>query len=65
MASTPLSNVEFWEAKFAQNMARDRKEHAALEAAGWHVIVIWECVAKKRMEALPSVIRKEETKNES
>ena len=63
-ASTPKSNVEFWNAKFARNVTRDRKEHAALEAAGWHVIVIWECEVKKRMEKLPSIIREEEAKNE-
>ena len=39
----PKSNVEFWQAKFDRNAARDKKEHVTLEAAGWHVIVIWEC----------------------
>ena len=33
-ASTPKSNVEFWNAKFERNVACDRKEHAALEAQG-------------------------------
>jgi len=63
-ASTPKSNVEFWTAKFQRNVSRDKMEHAALEAAGWHVIVIWECEVKKRMEELPSIIRKEEAKDE-
>ncbi len=48
----PKSNVEFWQAKFDRNVARDKKEHAALEAAGWHVIVIWECEVKKRLPEL-------------
>ena len=64
VATMPKSNVEFWQAKFERNVARDRKEHAALEAAGWHVIVIWECEVKKRVEALPSIIRNQETKDE-
>ena len=40
-----------------QYLARDKKEHAALEAAGWHVIVIWECEVKKRLPALASEIK--------
>ena len=33
-ATMPRSNVEFWQAKFDRNVARDKKERAALEAAG-------------------------------
>ncbi len=54
----PKSNVEFWQAKFDRNVARDKKEHAALEAAGWHVIVLWECEVKTRLEALAGEIRR-------
>jgi len=50
--STPKSNVEFWNAKFERNVARDRKEHAALEAAGWHVIVLWECEVKEKLSTI-------------
>ena len=39
-ATMPKSNVEFWQAKFDRNIARDNKEHAALEVTGWHVIVL-------------------------
>lgn len=56
-ASTPKSNVEFWTAKFERNVARDRKEHAALEAAGWHVIVLWECEIKSKLSVLANEIR--------
>lgn len=34
---------EFWNAKFARNMARDMKVQAELRATGWDVLVIWEC----------------------
>lgn len=63
-ATMPKSNVEFWQAKFDRNVARDKKEHAALEAAGWHVIVIWECEVKKRLDRLPFIIRNQELEDE-
>jgi DNA mismatch endonuclease (patch repair protein) len=43
LAYTPKSNVERWQAKFDENVARDALKAAALEAAGWRVAVIWEC----------------------
>ena len=46
-ASKPKSNVEFWEAKFARNKARDKRVKEQLESEGWHVVVIWECELKK------------------
>lgn len=45
-ASTPKSNVEFWRDKFERNVARDAKNRADLEAAGWRVETIWECEIK-------------------
>lgn len=41
--SMPKSNVEFWTAKLTRNRERDARQHAELEAAGWRVIVVWEC----------------------
>jgi DNA mismatch endonuclease (patch repair protein) len=55
-ASTPKSNVEFWQAKFQRNVERDKHEHALLKAAGWRVIVIWECEVKSRINELQSEI---------
>lgn len=43
----PKSNVEFWEAKFARNRARDARDRSQLAAAGWTVLVVWECRLKK------------------
>ena len=40
--SVPRSNRAFWEAKFARNIERDRRNDAALAAAGWTVVRVWE-----------------------
>jgi len=42
-AYTPKSRVEFWKTKFKENAARDKRDQAALRAAGWNVVVVWEC----------------------
>ena len=48
----PKSNTEFWEAKIAGNIERDRKKQAGLLDEGWRVLVIWECAlkGKKKLE---------------
>ena len=42
-ASTPQTRREFWEAKFATNVARDERVSDALTADGWRVFTVWEC----------------------
>lgn len=42
-ASTPKSSIPFWSAKFASNVARDRRSITSLRAMGWRVGVVWEC----------------------
>ena len=44
----PKSNRKFWDAKIAQNRARDRKVSRELRRLGWHVIRIWEHDLTKR-----------------
>lgn len=39
----PKTRTEWWYAKLMRNKARDAETRAKLEAAGWRVIVIWEC----------------------
>lgn len=39
----PKSRLNFWGQKFAENQARDIRNRAALEAAGWQVFEVWEC----------------------
>lgn len=45
----PKTRTEFWTNKIAGNQARDRRNHAALQDAGWKVIVIWECAVSKKL----------------
>lgn len=42
-AYEPKTRVEFWNQKFAENVARDRRYQAELSKLGWNVGVIWEC----------------------
>jgi len=43
LASTPKTRTQFWDDKFAANVARDRTAIRALKALGWRVLVVWEC----------------------
>lgn len=43
IAHVPKSNQGYWGPKLQRNKARDGKNVAALKAAGWKVLVIWEC----------------------
>lgn len=42
----PKSRVEWWTAKLHRNQDRDAEVRVKLAAAGWSVIVIWECEAE-------------------
>ena len=44
----PKSHSEYWEAKFAANVARDERNLKAAREQGWKVITIWECDLKKK-----------------
>lgn len=45
--STPGSNKEYWDKKFARNMERDAEVQKQLEEAGIRCLVVWECAIKK------------------
>lgn len=45
--SMPKTRIEFWQAKFARNVERDAQAQERLAAAGWRVLVIWECETAK------------------
>lgn len=51
-SSTPTRNRDFWAAKFARNVARDRRTTEALEALDYVVVVIWECETKRGEEPI-------------
>ena len=42
-AVLPKVRAEWWAAKLARNVARDAQNLTALQAAGWSVLVLWEC----------------------
>lgn len=52
----PKSRTDWWAEKLARNKARDAEVRAALEAAGWRVIVVWECETE-REECLQALAR--------
>lgn len=39
----PKTRIDFWHSKIASNRARDERKTAALTAAGWRVIAVWQC----------------------
>jgi len=45
-AVLPRVRAEWWAEKLARNVARDERNLAALRAAGWSVLVLWECEVK-------------------
>ena len=59
LTRTPKTRVDFWTEKFAGNVARDQRQRAELEAAGWRVLVIWECETTnpRNLEALAAMVR--------
>jgi DNA mismatch endonuclease (patch repair protein) len=42
-ATTPATREDFWQNKFAENIARDRRNIDQLQSSGWRVLVVWEC----------------------
>ncbi len=42
-ATTPATREDFWQNKFAENTARDRRNIDQLQSVGWRVLVVWEC----------------------
>ncbi len=40
--TSPKANADFWQSKLDRNVARDRANDAALKAAGWTVVRVWE-----------------------
>ena len=52
----PRTNAQYWQAKLARNVERDRRNTEALDYAGWALVVVWEhedpIDAADRVEAL-------------
>ncbi|QNA87463.1 DNA mismatch endonuclease Vsr [Massilia sp. Dwa41.01b] len=49
-ATTPASNAGQWNEKFNSNIERDMRKQSALEAAGWRVLVVWECELRRNSQ---------------
>lgn len=63
---TPKTNHDFWDKKFAENIANDKRKQKLLEDAGWSVITLWECDIKKRFDAtMEELLRKLQVDNHS
>ncbi len=50
VAHIPETRREFWEKKFARNVARDQKVLYQLKVMGWRAAIVWECGLKKKIE---------------
>jgi DNA mismatch endonuclease (patch repair protein) len=46
LSKLPRTRQDFWEAKLEANAQRDRKATEALLAAGWRVLIVWECALR-------------------
>jgi DNA mismatch endonuclease (patch repair protein) len=46
-ATSPKTRKKFWEAKFAANVARDRRNQRQLKRMNWSVMKVWQCELKK------------------
>jgi DNA mismatch endonuclease (patch repair protein) len=58
-ASDPRANGAYWASKLSRNVERDRRGDAALQAAGWTVLRVWEhedpeAVVEETLRALDS-----------
>ncbi|WP_281662842.1 very short patch repair endonuclease [Paraburkholderia fungorum] len=42
-ARIPTANRDYWANKIQRNVERDASQHAALSAAGWQILIVWEC----------------------
>lgn len=45
--TTPSTRPEFWQGKFAANVARDAAVRGKLLEDGWRVATVWECALRK------------------
>ncbi len=58
-ASNPKTRKEFWEAKFRENINRDKKHQENLSSMGWKIIIVWECEIKDKYFDLHKLLKDE------
>jgi DNA mismatch endonuclease (patch repair protein) len=49
LRSKPRSNVDYWNAKLARNIKRDKEQDEQLATLGWLVLTVWECETADRV----------------
>ncbi|WP_345993240.1 very short patch repair endonuclease [Sulfurimonas sp. HSL-1716] len=47
-AKIPKTRIEYWQAKIARNIERDKQNIQNLEQLGYDVLVVWECEIKRK-----------------
>lgn len=52
----PKSRPEYWDPKLDGNIARDARRRTELEAAGWNVLILWECEIERAV-GLPGTLQ--------
>lgn len=57
LARQPKSRLDYWLPKLARNVERDRAAQAALDAAGWSCLTVWECQTR-HTEQLQELLRR-------
>jgi DNA mismatch endonuclease (patch repair protein) len=61
-SSQPKANAEWWRDKLARNVERDRETAAALNAAGWRLVIVWEHDdAVAAADRIAGIVRKSRT----
>lgn len=56
MSTMPKSREKFWGEKFEANVARDKRDVEELRAAGWRVLVVWECCLRGKRKLSIEVV---------
>jgi DNA mismatch endonuclease (patch repair protein) len=49
-AALPATRADWWKEKIERNIQNDVKAEAALKAASWNIITIWQCELKAEWE---------------
>ncbi len=58
-ATTPSTNVGFWQSKFDETVKRDKKKAIELKEKGWEVVVVWECeLLKEADQVLKDIVER-------
>ncbi|MBO9518471.1 MAG: DNA mismatch endonuclease Vsr [Porphyrobacter sp.] len=52
LAATPEDPTGSWAEKFTSNVARDKRNQAALLSLGWRVAIVWECAIRSQGEVV-------------